>query len=108
MTLGFMGLALHLMPSLGLGRPNPRLVLAMPWVYGIGQILHVAGLAYSGGHGAQRKTAVATQGLEGIGQIAGMAVMGIGGLIAISGGLLFVIAVVGALRRRSLVPVRAS
>lgn len=99
-TLAFMGLALHLMPALGLGRPSPRLVLAMPWIYGVGQILHVAGLAYSGGHGAQRKTAVATQGLEGLGQIVGMTVMGIGGLVAVIGGIVFLVAVIGALRRR--------
>lgn len=97
-TLAFMGLALHLLPALGFGRPSPRLVLALPWVYGIGQILHVAGLAWSGGHGAQRKTTVATQGLEGLAQIVGMSVMGIGGLVAVIGGVVFLVAVWGALR----------
>lgn len=99
-TLAFMGLVLHAMPGLGLGRPRPRLALAMPWVYGIGQLLHISGLAWSGGHGVQRKTAVATQGLDGAAQVAGMVVMGIGGLVAVAGGVLFLVAVVGALRRR--------
>ena len=99
-TLVFMGVALHLLPAFGFARPSARLVLAMPWVYGVGQILHVAGLAFSGGHGVQRKTAGADQGLEGIAQIAGMAVMGLGGIIAIIGGVLFLIAVAGCLRRR--------
>lgn len=98
-TLTFMALSLHLLPRFGFAAPNPKLVLALPWVYGIGQLLHVAGLAFSGGHGVQRKTAGAAQGLEGIAQITGMAVMGIGALIAISGGVLFLVAVIGALRR---------
>lgn len=99
-TLAFMGLVLHLLPELGLGVPRPGLVRAMPWVYGAGQFLHVAGLAWAGGHGVQRKTAVATQGLEGVAQVAGMAVMGVGGLIAVAGGVIFFAAVLGALRQR--------
>jgi cytochrome c oxidase subunit I len=99
-TLAFMGVSLHLLPAFGFARPSPRLVLAMPWVYGIGQILHVAGLAFAGGHGVQRKTAGAAQGLEGMAQLAGMTVMGIGGLVAIIGGILFLVAVAGSIRRR--------
>lgn len=99
-TLAFMAIVLHLLPKLGFAPAGPRLVLALPWVYGVGQLLHVAGLAFSGGHGVQRKTAGADQGLETIAQIAGMAVMGLGGLIAIVGGVLFLVAVAGSLRRR--------
>jgi hypothetical protein len=105
-TLAFMALALHLLPEFGFAPVRPRLALALPWVYGVGQILHVTGLAISGGHGVQRKTAGVDQGLDSLVQIAGMTVMGIGGLIAISGGVVFLVAVVGSLRRRSLLPVR--
>ncbi len=104
-TLTFMAIGLHLLPQLGFGVPNPKLVLAMPWVYGVGQLLHVAGLAFSGGHGVQRKTAGADQGLESLAQILGMSVMGLGGLIAVIGGVLFVAAVVGSVRRRRKGPV---
>jgi cytochrome c oxidase subunit I len=100
-TLTFMVIGLHLMPQLGLGHVKPGLMLALPWIYGVGQLLHVAGLAFSGGHGVQRKTAGADQALDSIAQILGMAVMGIGGLIAIVGGVLFIVAVVGALRSRA-------
>jgi cytochrome c oxidase subunit I len=103
-TLVFMALALHLLPRFGFAEVRARWVLWMPLVYGVGQIMHVAGLAFSGGHGVQRKTAGAAQGLEGIAQITGMAVMGIGGLVAISGGVLFLIAVAGSLRRRRRLP----
>jgi cytochrome c oxidase subunit I len=99
-TLAFMALGLHLLPRFGFAEARARWVLWMPLVYGVGQILHVAGLAFSGGHGVQRKTAGAAQGLEGIAQVAGMAVMGLGGLIAVIGGVLFLIAVTGCLRRR--------
>lgn len=91
-TLGFMALALELLPKLGFAAADSRLVAALPWVYGTGQVLHIIGLAYSGGHGVQRKTAGAAQGLDSLAEIGGMAVMGIGGLVAIVGGLLFLIA----------------
>jgi len=98
-TLAFMSLSLHLLPRLGFAAPRPMLVLWMPRIYGVGQILHVAGLAFSGGHGVQRKTAGAEQGLESVAQILGMSVMGLGGLIAITGGVLYLVAVAGTLRR---------
>lgn len=98
-TLAFMSLSLYLLPRFGFAAPSPKLVLLMPRVYGIGQLMHVAGLAFSGGHGVQRKTAGAEQGLESLAQILGMSVMGIGGLIAISGGAIYIIAVSGTLRR---------
>jgi cytochrome c oxidase subunit I len=68
------------------------MMLALPWIYGTGQFLHVIGLAFSGGHGVQRKTAGADQMLETIAQLGGMIVMGIGGLVAIIGGVLFLVA----------------
>ncbi len=98
-TLAFMAVSLQVLPKLGFAEPNPRLVLLLPRVYGIGQILHVAGLAFSGGHGVQRKTAGAEQGLEGLAQVLGMSVMGLGGLIAITGGIIYLVAVSGTLRR---------
>lgn len=104
-TLTFMALALHLLPRLGFAPAGERLTRAMPWVYGTGQVLHVIGLAFSGGHGVQRKTAGAAQGLEGLAQIGGMAVMGLGGLIAIIGGILFLVAFTRAvLARRPVAP----
>lgn len=91
-TLAFMMLSLHLLPAFGYRPAGQRLMRAIPWVYGSGQVLHVIGLAFSGGHGVQRKTAGAAQGLEGLAQIGGMAVMGLGGLIAIIGGVVFLLA----------------
>jgi len=97
-TLAFMGLAYHLLPHLGFRAATSRLAALQPYVYGVGQLLHITGLVWSGGYGVQRKVAGAQQVLGSVQEVAGMALMGMGGLIAIAGGLLFVIVVIGALR----------
>jgi hypothetical protein len=99
-TLALMGLAYHLLPRLGFRAPNARIAHLQPYVYGVGQLLHITGLVWSGGYGVQRKVAGSAQVLGGLQEVAGMALMGLGGMIAIVGGLLFVIVVVQALRRR--------
>lgn len=45
--------------------------------------LSVIGLAWSGGYGVQRKTAGLSQGLDRFGEIAGMGLMGLGGLVGL-------------------------
>jgi heme/copper-type cytochrome/quinol oxidase subunit 1 len=99
-TLALMGLTYHLLPRLGFGSPPPRLAAVQPWVYTAGQLLHVGGLAASGAMGIQRKTAGAAQGLDSLAAKAAMGVMGIGGLLAVIGGILFVLAVIHAIRAR--------
>ena len=63
--------------------------------------MHITGLAWSGGYGVQRKTAGVAQGLEGVGQTAGMGLMGLGGLISVLGGLLFLIVAWKSMRHRN-------
>ena len=99
-TLALMGLTYHLLPRLGFGRPQGLSARLQPWVYGVGQLLHIGGLAVSGAMGAQRKTAGAAQGLDSLAAKASMGVMGIGGLLAVVGGIMFVLVVIGAVRRR--------
>ena len=72
--------------------------MAQPILYAAGQLLHIVGLVWSGGYGVQRKVAGAEQVLRSGGEIAGMGLMGLGGLVAIVGGLLFVVVVFGAMR----------
>lgn len=90
-TIAFMGLTYYLLPRLGFGPLPERMATWQPYLYGGGQFMHIIGLAWSGGYGVQRKTAGAAQGLEGIGQTAGMGLMGLGGLISVAGGLLFLV-----------------
>lgn len=99
-TIAFMGLTYYLLPRLGFGAIPVRMATWQPWLYGGGQLLHVAGLAWSGGYGVQRKTAGAAQGLDGIGQVAGMGLMGLGGLISVIGGLLFLVVAYRSIRAR--------
>lgn len=100
-TLAFMGLTYYLLPRLGFGTPNRRWAHAQPWLYGGGQLLHVLGLVWSGGYGVQRKMAGAAQGLDTIERVAAMGIMGLGGLIAILGGVIFLVVVAQALLKRT-------
>ena len=94
-TIAFMGITYHLLPKLGFKTVSGRAARWQPGIYGIGQLMHITGLAWSGGYGVQRKT---SGGLEQIEQIAGMGLMGLGGLISIIGGIMFLVIVYYAMR----------
>ena len=85
-TLAFMGLVFHLLPRLGFGAVEGRAARWQPCIYGVGQLMHITGLAWSGGYDVARKSTGAERGFE---QVAGMGLMGLGGLISIVGGVLF-------------------
>jgi cytochrome c oxidase subunit 1 len=57
-------------------------------VYSIGQMLHIGGLAWSGGYGVLRKDPSTALSIKA--KIA-MGVMGLGGMLAVIGGLMFVV-----------------
>lgn len=99
-TLALMGLTYQLLPSFGFSRPTGRMASMQPLIYAIGQLLHVGGLAVSGALGIQRKTAGSAQGLEDLPRIVAMGVMGFGGLLAVIGGILFIVVVLRAIWRR--------
>jgi len=90
-TIAFMGLTYYLLPRLGFGELPRRMAFWQPLLYGGGQLMHIVGLAWTGGYGVQRKTAGLAQGVDRLGEIAGMGLMGFGGLISVIGGLLFLI-----------------
>ena len=97
-TLAFMGLTYHLLPQLGFRAPEVKPARLQPWLYGGGQLLHVLGLVISGGYGVQRKVAGAAQALDSVGRVTGMGLMGLGGLISIAGGFLFIYVCYRAIR----------
>jgi len=99
-TIAFMGLCYYLMPRLGFGKLPPRLAFWQPIIYSGGQFIHIIGLAWTGGYGVQRKTAGLAQGLERVSEIAGMGLMGLGGLISVIGGLLFLVVAYKSIRGR--------
>ena len=99
-TLALMGLTWHMLPQLGYAAPTGRMATLQPALYGAGQLMHIAGLVWSGGYGVQRKVAGGEQVLRTTSEIAGMGLMGAGGLVAVAGGVLFVVVVVLAVRDR--------
>jgi len=96
-TIAFMGITYHLLPQLGFARVSGRLARWQPGIYGTGQLMHITGLAWSGGYNVARKSAEAERGFE---QIAGMGLMGFGGLVSIVGGIAFLVLVYRSLRAR--------
>jgi cytochrome c oxidase subunit 1 len=96
-TLALMGLVYHLLPRLGFARPQGRLAALQPALYGAGQLMHITGLVWSGGYGVQRKVAGAEQVLHGAQQVTAMGLMGLGGLLAVAGGLAFAVVVLRAM-----------
>lgn len=96
-SLAFMGLAYALLPRLGYPLQLIKTANWQPRIYAGGQMLHILGLAWSGGYGVQRKTAGAAQGLDQWEKVIGMGMMGMGGLIAIIGGTLFLVVCLHAL-----------
>ncbi|MCB1686303.1 MAG: cbb3-type cytochrome c oxidase subunit I [Pseudomonadales bacterium] len=90
-TLAFMGVVYHLLPNLGHPIRHIRMLAWQPYLLAGGQLMHITGLAISGGYGVQRKVAGAEQALDGFQQTFGMGLMGAGGLLAAIGRLLFMV-----------------
>lgn len=91
-TVSFMTVALLLLEPIGLRLPQGRWTRAarlQPVMFGVGQLLFAVGFAWAGSHGMARKTYASEQTIRGLGDWLGLLTMGIGGIIAVVGGLLF-------------------
>jgi len=102
-NLAFMGLMLgFLLPLLGRAPPRRGMVRLQFPLYGAGQLLFALGLFIAGAAGVPRKTAGAEQGLDSLDKVAAMALTGVGGLIAVAGGVMFIwVSLRWLLKRRS-------
>jgi hypothetical protein len=98
-TLALMGVTYLLLPTLGYRPAMGRMARIQPWLYAGGQLLHIGGLTWSGYLGIQRKTAGAAQGLDSMEKSMAMGLSGLGGLLAIIGGLLFLVVCWQSMRR---------
>ena len=92
-TLAMMGMVYRMLPQFGFKAPVSLIAAYQPFLYATGQLMHISGLVWSGGYGVERKLAGAEQQLHTNAQIWGMGLMGLGGLFAIAGGVLFLIVV---------------
>ena len=102
-TLAFMVLFYStFLPRLGLRPPSERWQRLQIHLFAWGQLVACLGLFAAGGHGAPRKVAGAAQGLEGLIPVIGLGMNGLGGLIAVIGGVIFVVLVLAAFARGSI------
>jgi len=97
-TLAFMGLSFHLLGRLGFAAVPAAAMRLQATLYGAGMVSLIAGLAWSGLQGVQRKTAGASQALENVPELAGMLLMGAGGLVGLLATWLFLALALRALR----------
>ena len=99
-TLAFFGLIFSMiLPALGRQAGSTRRQRLIVHLFAWGQLAACIGLFMAGGHGAPRKVAGAAQGLTDFVPMVGMGMNGLGGLIAVIGGVLFVWTVGSALLR---------
>jgi hypothetical protein len=104
-TVSFMGITVPLLAALGRPLVAPRLVRAarlQPALFGVGQLVFALGFVMAGAHGMARKAYGAEQAARTAGQTAGLVVMGVGGLVAVVGGLTFLWIVISAWRGASV------
>lgn len=97
-TLAYMGITFHLLKLFGFTKPINLLNSIQIYIYGSGLTLLVAGLAWSGFHGAPRKTPLALHGSITLDEIIRLATIGTGGLIGLVGGFLFLFLVFKTIR----------
>ncbi len=77
-----------------------RSCLALLWLFAVGQACHSLGLFWAGGYGAPRKTAGAAQGVEAVMAQTGLYLMGVGALVAVAGGVTFIVIGIRGLRQK--------
>jgi hypothetical protein len=97
-TLAYMGLAPLLLEISGRRLWSARVARWQPYLYGLGLVGIMAGMHWAGGHGAPRKTFGFTW--ANAQALVAMNLMGLGSLLAILGGLAFVLNVGIPLVRR--------
>jgi len=106
-TVAFMAVTYSLLQHLAVPVPEGRWRRASAWqpaLYGGGQMVFALGFALAGSRGMARKTYGVEQAGRDLVETTGLVVMGVGGFVAIAGGLLFLFIVAVAWLRR---PARA-
>lgn len=102
-TAAFMAMTYRMLPAYSSQR-QPVVPIRwerwQPVIFGAGQMVFAIGFALAGVHGAARKSYGVEQAARTGMETFGLTVMGIGGMVAVAGGLIFLWIVVAALRRR--------
>lgn len=96
-TVAYMVMVFILMKEYGYsldGLKSSRLLRWQPLLFGVGQTIFVIGFAYAGMQGMGRKLFGSDQSIHSTEAMLGLGLMSVGGLLAMSGGLLFIYIVV--------------
>lgn len=96
-TIAFMGLFHEILPTVDKKLYSKKMATIQPYLYTTGILLFAAGLYMAGSHGVARKTYGNAQNLNNTAKVVSMSIMGLGGLVAILGGITFVWNALGTL-----------
>ncbi|MDH5718380.1 MAG: cbb3-type cytochrome c oxidase subunit I [Spirochaetia bacterium] len=99
-TVAFMTFSFLLIKMLNFSLPhfyNSKIVSYQPFIFGFGQALFSIGFAIAGSQGMGRKVYGSEQKVKGLVDYAGLTMMGLGGFIAIIGGLIFLSVILAAM-----------
>lgn len=108
-SLAAMGLFFfRFLPSLGRPAVPARRIKWAVHLFGWGQLAACSGLFIAGGYGAPRKVAGAAQGVTDWVAMFGLGLNGLGGLIAVVGGIVFVLAAGSSLLKGPALPHRST
>lgn len=103
-TVAFMAITYPLLKTYGMPLWSTRVRRFAGWqplLFGVGQMTFAIGFAVAGAYGMSRKTYAQEQVVNHVAQKTGLIVMGLGGLVAVVGGLLYLGIVIGAWRKRA-------
>jgi len=92
-TMAFMAMTYYWLPRFNFATPNLKWAKIQVYTYATGQMIHVIGLAWGGGHGMKRKVVGTTQDIGVHAFISPQDLVGLGGVIAVLSGILFAIVV---------------
>jgi len=106
-TMAFMAMTYYWLPNFGFAMPNLKWARIQVYAYAIGQMIHIIGLAWGGGHGMKRKVVGTAQDIGVHTWITPQDLVGLGGVIAVLSGILFA-AVVLPIMFRGRKPVEAT
>jgi len=92
-TMAFMAMTYYWLPRFGFAIPNLKWARIQVYTYAIGQMIHIIGLAWGGGHGMKRKVVGTTQDIGVHAWLTPQDLVGLGGVIAVLSGILFAVVV---------------
>ena len=92
-TLAFMAMTYYWLPAFGFAAPSLKWAKIQVYSFAVGQLMHIVGLAWGGGHGMKRKVVGTTQDIGVQAVVSPQDLVGLGGVIAVLSGVLFAIIV---------------